>query len=1017
MLTKLRKSRQMQRFSLFLVLIFTCTFLLPLNSPTVMAASEGVVSGSEINPSVINNEIGLSLPLSVEVDNTELQVEISDGSLLPTGDTITNLDIETPIGTSEKAVQSDLLDNDLNLDQEIKAEEELMHSSLAVDFSGGTGTEQDPYLVSTEAQLDNVRNNLDKYFKQTGAITLKVSTWNAGKGWAPIGADGTEFTGSYDGNGFAINKLYINRPDEDNIGLFGILGDGAKLSNIAMEGAIVIGKGNVGGLTGKTVADEANAVPTKVEINNCRISGNVSGKGDVGGLIGANYATAGQISNCFSTTTVSGQGWTGGLVGVNQGPIKNTYTTGTVVGTEGVGGLVGLNQFGSASISDSHTSGGVNGSSNSVGGLVGYNTEGVIENSYASGAINATNKVGGLVGYNKNGLITQTFATGTVMGNYGSIGGLVGYNESGQITESYSSGNVERTNGSSNDTSGGGLIGTNYGTALVSECYATGSVNLTSGSYNYAGGLIGYNYYNTGISIRDCYAIGKVTVSQYYSVAGGLIGSREYDKSIISGAYYDKTTTGQSDTTKGSVPKATAEMKQQATFSGWDFANTWTINEGSSYPDLQWKTASNGGVKGVSLNKSILSLTVGGAPTTLIATVSPADTMDKSVTWKSDNLAVATVDANGLVKPVGAGMAKITVSTVDGNKPAICTVTVTAAAVNLSEFLASPTSLSLLPGRTGSITLTAKYSSGASETVTSDKASWISDKTAIVTVVNGTVTAVAKGQATITVTFSGKSSSIAVTVSEVSPATEIFSKTYKFSDLVSNTAEFNSVLSSYTSRELKVVVPDKYLKKISSTHTPNILTNFTVETGSQVRKVKVQCGTDIRDADRIESTKFNCDWAGLSKGAEVIIIAYDASSNELERKVLRLKEGTNIISQDLGSISPGNYALLDLISNTELFNAILNVFSMADLNVGVPVRYITNIDVQHTVYTTTFTITTAGSVDKVTVLTNGQELDTQSQGGGIFKRDISGLNSGDSVTVRAYDQSGRLLYEKPAFVD
>jgi len=81
-------------------------------------------------------------------------------------------------------------------------------------------------------------------------------------------------------------------------------------------------------------------------------------------------------------------------------------------------------------------------------------------------------------------------------------------------------------------------------------------------------------------------------------------------------------------------------------------------------------------VTGVTLNKTTLSLAVGAAET-LTATVAPPNATNKSVTWTSNNTAVATV-TNGLVTAVAAGNATITVTTADGNKPATCAVTVTA---------------------------------------------------------------------------------------------------------------------------------------------------------------------------------------------------------------------------------------------------------------------------------------------------------------------------------------------------
>lgn len=81
-------------------------------------------------------------------------------------------------------------------------------------------------------------------------------------------------------------------------------------------------------------------------------------------------------------------------------------------------------------------------------------------------------------------------------------------------------------------------------------------------------------------------------------------------------------------------------------------------------------------VTGVSLNKNTTTIKVGGTET-LTAMVEPANATNKAVTWSSDNISVATVDANGLVTAVAEGSATITVTTEDGNKTATCTVIVT----------------------------------------------------------------------------------------------------------------------------------------------------------------------------------------------------------------------------------------------------------------------------------------------------------------------------------------------------
>lgn len=168
-------------------------------------------------------------------------------------------------------------------------------------------------------------------------------------------------------------------------------------------------------------------------------------------------------------------------------------------------------------------------------------------------------------------------------------------------------------------------------------------------------------------------------------------------------------------------------------------------------------TAATVEATGVTLNKTALTLTEGGAET-LTATVAPENATDKTVAWQSSDAAVATVDAAGKVTAVAAGTATITAGTANG-KNAACTVTVTAAAVEVTGVTLDQTSLNLAVG--GAATLTATV---APDNATDKSVTWQSSNAAVVSASGGTVTAVAAGEATITATCGGKTASCVVTV-------------------------------------------------------------------------------------------------------------------------------------------------------------------------------------------------------------------------------------------------------------
>ena len=97
-----------------------------------------------------------------------------------------------------------------------------------------------------------------------------------------------------------------------------------------------------------------------------------------------------------------------------------------------------------------------------------------------------------------------------------------------------------------------------------------------------AGGLVGYAW---NLTIRSSYAIGKVNAPYGpHGPYGGLVGISGGGNTILN-SYWNTTTSGQS-TSAGGVGLTDTQMKQQASFVGFDFVNVWGIDEGKSYPFL-----------------------------------------------------------------------------------------------------------------------------------------------------------------------------------------------------------------------------------------------------------------------------------------------------------------------------------------------------------------------------------------------------------------------------------------------
>jgi hypothetical protein len=188
-----------------------------------------------------------------------------------------------------------------------------------------------------------------------------TSTWNDGSGFKPIGDPTTGFTGVFNGNGYEIQGLTINRPSVDySIGVFGNINSSSTISNVGVVNVDITGKYDVGGLAGYSNG----------EISNSYVTGSVTGEDDVGGLIGKhNFGT---ISNSYATGSVTGENNVGGLAGDNLGIISNSYATGSVTGENNVGGFVGSNE---GPISNSYSTGSVTGDTN-LGGFAGADRDG-----------------------------------------------------------------------------------------------------------------------------------------------------------------------------------------------------------------------------------------------------------------------------------------------------------------------------------------------------------------------------------------------------------------------------------------------------------------------------------------------------------------------------------------------------------------------------------------------------------------------------------------------------------------
>lgn len=333
---------------------------------------------------------------------------------------------------------------------------------VIAEFAGGSGTEADPYLISTKEHLDNMRNHLSKfsspYFKLTNDIVFNDSDfveggeyWNEGNLWLPIGHDTLfNFSGTLDGNGFSIINLKINGQAVE----FGYIGLFSKcagtIKNLSLENAQITVSGAqgpcfVGGFAGELSCYISGSSEKYGMIENCSFSGNITTTSDdflnyAGGIVGSTSHNH-KIINCHNYGRISSQLAAGGIVYSNGGLISNCSNHGEIVileepnssFTTNSGGICSSN---SGTIECCYNAGTVNNYANCGydGGIAGENRS-LISDCYNTATIRG-GSVGGIVGDSMYGTTQKCYNIATLEGTY-RTGGIVSYMFSGSVENCY----------------------------------------------------------------------------------------------------------------------------------------------------------------------------------------------------------------------------------------------------------------------------------------------------------------------------------------------------------------------------------------------------------------------------------------------------------------------------------------------------------------------------------------------------------------------------------------------------
>ncbi len=403
--------------------------------------------------------------------------------------------------------------------------------SVADGFESGSGTESDPYVITTAEQLAYLAKTVNEGNDYSGKYILlgndiflndvSSENWTSNATqWTSIGQmeiitmpdfDEEFFCGNFDGGNHVVSGLYIDSEYGDK-GLFGHA-ENATIKNLGIVDSYIKASYHVGAIAG--------------------------------------FADICYIENCYNTSLVLGHRYTGGLVGntdfdyvdhYDTTVFKNCYNTGDVISfddpldsssvTAFTGGIAGATSIDYAKFIDCYNTGNVSGRYN-VGGIVGCNS----------------------TGYKDLVVMNRCYNTGNITGTHG-VGGIMG-SGSVCVANCYNTGDV-----SGNDKVGGISGNAPFSTK---NCYNVGKVT----GELMAGAIIG-RYSSYDYPVVNC----------YYLEGSADSGRGEHNKNIT----YDTYEYIPVPDAEGEVVSLTLEeMKLQSSFKGFDFDNVWTMEGDESY--------------------------------------------------------------------------------------------------------------------------------------------------------------------------------------------------------------------------------------------------------------------------------------------------------------------------------------------------------------------------------------------------------------------------------------------------
>ena len=567
-------------------------------------------------------------------------------------------------------------------------------------YSGGSGTAEKPWLISTvddlktlaetvnsgkavnfDAERDTTGNYHGYYFKQTANLDLSGI-----QNWDPIGYsldEGRYFAGQYDGDGYTIaNATSSGQRDSEGYATVGIFGwvlmgsveelvvDNANFTATGINNSSWGGYSYAGGIAaGAFVATIKNCTVTNSAIDSKRLDkdGNANQNNCAGGVVG--YSAGAQFVNCASISNqITSQCYGGGFVGENDDDYE--IEEGTPIDPSTYTNCFVTNCSVNATTPDSN---GWSFAGSFIGMLGDQDID--LTNCYAYKTYLSTEETSACI-----------VDTGVFVGHFYKNGGYTASIK----TENCYYGECDTTN--------------NKGTATAKEIqdFANGTV----------AGLLG-NAFTQGKDGYPVFPVPATGITLNHSTLSLAVGGSVALTAALTPENATDAVVWSSNNTK------IAEVSNNGTVTAKALGTaTITATVGSYTATCEVTVAVP--VTGVTLDKETMNLTAGSTGT-LTATITPENATNKNLTWTSDNEEVATV-SDGVVTAVAAGTANITVTTAEGSKTATCVVTVTRRSSSSSS---NPTYPITTPSKTenGSVTVTpksAKRGSTVTITVTPD---------------------------------------------------------------------------------------------------------------------------------------------------------------------------------------------------------------------------------------------------------------------------------------------------------